>query len=126
MKRLVTIGVILAGILGLSLWGLRYARGLRDEFAAGTLRGQEACRREDAAALAEEMDTLQGIWEEREGFLSFYVSHEELERLETGLVSLSAYTASGSFRKAYAVLEQLRFQADHIYQRELPTWDNLF
>ena len=71
MGRLITIGIILTAILGLSLGGLNYARGLRDEFEAETLRGQAACRQKDAAALEKTAAELQSLWEKREGFLSF-------------------------------------------------------
>ena len=126
MGRLITIGIILTAILGLSLGGLNYARGLRDEFEAETLRGQAACRQKDAAALEKTAAELQSLWEKREGFLSFYVHHDDLDRLEMGLVSLSAHLENESFENAFSALEQLRFQASHIYQRELPGWNNLF
>lgn len=126
MGRLITIGIILTAILGLSLGGLNYARGLRDEFEAETLRGQAACRQKDAAALEKTAAELQALWEKREGFLSFYVHHDDLDRLEMGLVSLSAHIENESFENAFSALEQLRFQASHIYQRELPGWNNLF
>ncbi len=126
MGRLITIGIILTAILGLSLGGLNYARGLRDEFDAETLRGQAACRQKDAAALEKTAAELQSLWEKREGFLSFYVHHDDLDRLEMGLVSLSAHIENESFENAFSALEQLRFQASHIYQRELPGWNNLF
>lgn len=126
MGRLITIGIILTAILGLSLGGLSYARGLRDEFEAETLRGQAACRQKDAAALEKTAAELQSLWEKREGFLSFYVHHDDLDRLEMGLVSLSAHIENESFENAFSALEQLRFQASHIYQRELPGWNNLF
>ena len=126
MGRLITIGIILTAILGLSLGGLNYARGLRDEFEAETLRGQAACRQKDAAALEKTAAELQSLWEKREGFLSFYVHHDDMDRLEMGLVSLSAHIENESFENAFSALEQLRFQASHIYQRELPGWNNLF
>ena len=126
MGRLITIGIILTAILGLSLGGLNYARGLREEFEAETLRGQAACRQKDAAALEKTAAELQSLWEKREGFLSFYVHHDDLDRLEMGLVSLSAHIENESFENAFSALEQLRFQASHIYQRELPGWNNLF
>ena len=97
-----------------------------DEFEAETLRGQAACRQKDAAALEKTAAELQSLWEKREGFLSFYVHHDDLDRLEMGLVSLSAHIENESFENAFSALEQLRFQASHIYQRELPGWNNLF
>lgn len=125
MGRMAAICTILALILCVSVFGILYARDTKDVMETAILTAKEACRQEDQAALAASAQEMKAQWESREGILSLYVRHDEIEKMSTYLVSLSAHAQSGSFAGAGAALEQMAFLADHIYRRELPGVNNI-
>lgn len=126
MSRLITISVIIVLILGLSFTGISYAHDTKRDFEEMISAAQEFCAAEDRQALSASARSMQSSWEEREGFLSFYVRHDEIEKMATYLVGLEAYAKTGSFDSAAVTLYQMAFLVNHIYHRELPNLDNLF
>ncbi len=123
MKRLILILAILAALLGLSLYGISYARQTRDSL--GELAAQ-AAGSEDRASLLQAAQKLEEYWKSREPFLSFYVRHDELEKINACLSSLQSIAKSNGPAEALPLLNQLLFFANHLYERELPSLNNLF
>lgn len=125
MGRIVTTGSILLLILALSLNGIWYAAQTREEMNAKIAEAEEWSRRQDQAELLRLVDALELLWKERESFLSFYVRHDEIEKMNTSLVNLRTYAEESAFDSVIVILEQMEFMTGHIYERELPNLDNL-
>lgn len=125
MARTITISVIIALILGLSIFSIIFTENTKNKMQELTAEAIEACEKRDSARLGEKTKALSDLFEERQGFLSFYVRHDEIEKLENFLVSLRGYTKTDSFDTVNAILHQIEFQAGHIYERELLTVDQL-
>ncbi len=125
MGRLITIGLILLGILALSLGGIWYAGQTRAQMDTLIEQAIEAATAKKQEELLRLTDSLQQLWEGRETFLSFYVRHDEIEKMNTELVSLRSFAEISAYDSAYAVLYQMKFMSGHIYEREIPNLDNL-
>lgn len=125
MARTITIALIIALILALSLFSILYAKNTKDEIKKLTSEALSACESRDLLLLEEKIKSLSDLFEERQGFLSFYVRHDEIEKMESSLVSLRSYAKTGSFEAVNALLYQIEYLAFHIYQRELLNVDQL-
>lgn len=126
MSRLVTICTIILLIVALSITGIFYARDVKTDFDVMIQEALDACEKEDQQALLAKAGEMFDHWENREGFLSFYVRHDEIEKMSTHLVSLQGYAEQEAYDSAHLSLRQMEFMVDHIYNRELPNMDNLF
>lgn len=126
MSRLVIVAVIITLILALSLSGVYYAKDTKVQLFELADVAIEQCKEEDAAELISSAKKMSAFFESRHGFLSFFVRHDEIEKMEADLVSLVSYSQLKSFDNAYFCLNHIRYTINHIYNRELPNWDNLF
>ncbi len=126
MSRLITITVIMIGILVLSFVGIDYAKQTKIQFDSLIDAALVQCENEDIQALAESEKKMSAFYQSRHSFLSFFVRHDELEKIDTDLVNLLSFVKLGSFDNIQISLEQIRFMIDHIYSKELPKTENLF
>lgn len=126
VSRLITICTIILLIIALSITGIFYARDVKMDFDALIGQAMESCENESQERLLAQAKMMSELWEKKEGFLSFYVRHDEIEKMSTHLVSLRGYAENEAYDSAYLSLRQMEFMVDHIYNRELPNMDNLF
>ncbi|MFZ2538597.1 MAG: DUF4363 family protein [Oscillospiraceae bacterium] len=126
MTRLITITAIMIAMLALSISGIYYAKETKTQFDELIDIALVQCKNKDTQTLAESTKKMSALYQSRHGFLSFFVRHDELEKIDIDLVSLLGYVKIGSFDSIQICLEQIRFMINHIYSKELPNIENLF
>lgn len=126
MTRLITISSIIALILAVTIGATLYAKDTRDALNVHIEKGAAACQSKDAKSLKDASNAMSELLKKRHSVLSLYVRHDETEKLETLHVVLAAYIDLGEFESASVTLSQIKFLANHIYQREALSLDNLF
>lgn len=125
MGRIITIAVILLLILAVSLLGVWYAKDTHVLMEEKITLATKACRENDLVSLSAITSELKELWEQRERLLSFYVRHDEIEKINMDLVNLSGCIETGSVDSALLTLRQIEFLSAHFYELELPNWDNI-
>lgn len=126
MTRLITITGIILAILGLSICGIYYAKETKIQLNKLIDIALVQCENEDLQGLEESAKKMSAFFESRHCFLSFFVRHDEIEKIDTDLVSLLSYTKLSAFESVQICLNQIQFMIDHIYYKELPNIENLF
>lgn len=126
MGRTITILTILLLIVALSVTGIFYAGSVRDRFEEAVEQMLPLCLNGDSGSLKQELANLEECWGKKESFLSFFVRHDEIEKMNTHLTTLRACIETERYDGAYHILKQMQFMSNHIFERELPNIDNLF
>lgn len=126
MTRLLTVSSIMVLIVGLMFGATFYAKDTKNSLEVHIKAAIEACQSEDKEGLINASNAMSELLKKRHGVLSLYVRHDETEKLETHNVILSSYAKLGSFESAEVCLAQISFVANHIYQRESLSIDNIF
>lgn len=124
MKRMCLMLGVLAVLLALSLTAIRFAADTRDTLFAMTEEARGYIAQKDAEGLYLHAKKMSAFVEGRQPILSLYVRHDELEKLETQLISLIAQARSGD-TDVSILLAQIEFIANHICEREVPQLDNV-
>lgn len=124
MKRVSLMLGILALLLLLAVAGVLFAADTRDTLFQMSAEAAALIEQDDADALYRQAQKMSAFVEGRQSILSLYVRHDELEKLQTQLVSLEAQAKSGD-TDVSIILAQIEYLANHIYERELPGIDNL-
>lgn len=74
-----------------------------------------------------EMSTeIRDIWDEMQEVLSFYIEHDELEKVETDFVTCKSYMESKQYDMANAELEKTIFVLEHISDKYSFNFENIF
>ncbi len=126
MSRLITISVIVALILALSITGIFYVKDVKADFDRMIAESHGFCENEEQTELLNEARKMSDLWRQKEGFLSFYVRHDEIEKVSTYLVNLESLGENKDFKEALVTLDELTFMMEHIYSREIPNLNNIF
>lgn len=125
MSRAITVASIMVLILAMSFGGIWYSHEVREEFRSLIAEAHSLAADGDSEGLGRHTEQMRARWEEREAILSFYVRHDLLEQMTQYLINLKGYAATETLASAQVTLEQMQFLAEHIYERELPNWNNV-
>ena len=126
MKRVpVAISILLIFSIIATL-GIFYAKTTCNTMSQYALDAQESCEQNDQTSAAQTINRMSAYFESRHPVLSLYAHHDELESLDTNLVVAAEQVRVGNLNLAAATLSEIHFMANHIYERELPSFHNLF
>ena len=124
MKRLIgVLSMVLLLLIG-SVAAMWFLADTRDEIKEMTEEARGMIAKQDAEALEKQAKKMSAFIEGRHPILSLYVRHDLLDTLEMYITSLIAQAESGD-TDVSILLAQIDFTLNHIYERELPDWNNL-
>lgn len=126
MDRLLIITCILIGTIILSIASLFHLKDTSQQFFVLIEKAEESCLNHDIINLQKYSNALSDLLNDRHSILSLYVSHEEIEKIESNIIILQSYVITQTFDGALASLKQLHFTTNHMYERELLNFNNIF
>ena len=72
------------------------------------------------------IEEIETIWNKTNEILSLYIEHEELDKTEIELVALKGYLKGENFKDAVVSIDKIRFQLNHIKEKNRLKLNNLF
>lgn len=126
MDRLLIISCVLIGTIILSIASLFHLKDTSEQFTELILLAEQSCLDGDVEKLEKYTKAMSNLIKDRHSILSLYISHEEIEKIESTLIILESYVITETLDGALACLKQLYFTTNHMYERELLNWDNIF
>ncbi len=72
------------------------------------------------------IENIYNNWEDRNKKLAYYVEHDELEKVNTGLTGLKAYIEMEEFSESVPELEKTVFVLEHIKNKYIVNLKNVF
>jgi len=125
LKRVVAAVVIMAVMLcsgtGILLW---LHHGVED-FLIDISSAEELVKSGEIQKAADALNHARIDWREDEIYFSRLLRHKELDSVTVLLDSLPAYLEYGDFASFFAMTSQAKSMINHIWQAELPVWNNL-
>lgn len=77
-------------------------------------------------AIAEKASNTHKEWNELKKMLACYLEHDELEKIETELVSMSSYIEKEEYSEALASVDKGVYILEHLREKEKFTLINIF
>ena len=90
------------------------------------LREQIAKDEIETQKINEEIDNFSKKWEERHEKLSYYIEHNELEKIETSLTQMKSFIETGEYGDSISELDTSAFLIRHIEDRYAFNLENIF
>lgn len=130
IKELITCGIILTLVLGLNYYFSRETEKNLNNMneLLGNIKN-ELIKLEDEADNKEVLNKIKELevkWEEIYYKLAFYIEHDELEKVESNLVSVKSFTVSKEYNEAISDLDKGLFTISHINKKYLFKLENVF
>lgn len=116
--------MVLLAVLAFVLWNAAWVTDRCGEWTAA-LDEAEAALAQGGSGSAQ-LDALNALWQEPQGYLHIVVSHEELDEAEALLAQAEAMAAQGDSQSLYPVLAELRGQFRLIAETQRVSAKNIF
>ena len=116
--------MVLLAVLAFVLWNAAWVTDRCGEWTAA-LDEAEAALAQGGSGSAQ-LDALNALWQEPQGYLHIVISHEELDEAEALLAQAEAMAAQGDSQSLYPVLAELRGQFRLIAETQRISAKNIF
>lgn len=100
--------MVLLVVLAFVLWNAAWVTDRCEEWTAALDEAEAALAQGGTGQ--QQLDTLNALWQEPQGYLHIVISHEELDEAEALLAQAEAMAAQGDSQSLYPVLAELRGQ----------------
>lgn len=116
--------MVLLAVLAFVLWNAAWVTDRCGEWTAALDEAEAAL--EQGGSGQQQLDALNALWQEPQGYLHIVISHEELDEAEALLAQAEAMAAQGDSRSLYPVLAELRGQFRLIAETQRISAKNIF
>ena len=72
------------------------------------------------------VNNIDNNWEEIHDKLAYYIEHDELEKVDTAIVTMKSYIETKDYSSAIAELEEGKFVLEHIQEKNSFNLQNIF
>lgn len=96
------------------------------EICLSEMRYEIEKNEKDENTIKEKMADINRKWKNKNEKLSFYIEHDELEKVETELYSLNANIDTQNYEQAIEKIEKCKFILRHIKNKEELSLKNIF
>ena len=72
---------------------------------------------DDMKKMQQNIKELEEKWENMSKMLAYYIEHDELEKVDTAIVTMKSYWQSKDYPSAIASLEEGKFVLEHIQEK---------
>ena len=73
-----------------------------------------------------DIDKISNDWEKRRQKLSYFIEHDELEKVETNLTNIKSYIESAELNMAISSIDEAKFILEHIKEKNAFNLENIF
>lgn len=116
--------MVLLAVLAFVLWNAAWVTDRCEEWTAALDEAEAAL--EQGGSGSAQLDALNALWQEPQGYLHIVISHEELDEAEALLAQAEAMAAQGDSQSLYPVLAELRGQFRLIAETQRISAKNIF
>lgn len=115
---------VLLAVLAFVLWNAAWVTDRCGEWTAALDEAEAALAQGGSGQ--QQLDALNALWQEPQGYLHIVISHEELDEAEALLAQAEAMAAQGDSQSLYPVLAELRGQFRLIAETQRISAKNIF
>lgn len=124
-ETLICVTVVVAIVL-LDVFTQKYTQMTTAEITHIFADLKEEILTEDGNKIDEKLNELDAKWKQKHDKLAYYIEHDELEKVDTAIVSLKSYVETEEYSSAVAELDEGRFVLEHIQKKYAFNLENIF
>lgn len=118
VKEIIIIIVVIALVIGLDIISNNYLNDSVEELCNNLNELRILILEANKADAKKQMKTVKEQWKQKYNVMAYYIEHDELEKVETELVRLSADIDMEEYKHCINELDTAIFILEHIRQKE--------
>ena len=125
-KEVIICIIIVVTIISLDIFTQKYTKNTTSEITQvfADLKGDML--KEDKDKIDEKVKILEEKWGKKHDKLAYYIEHDELEKVDTAIVTLKSYIETEDFSSGIAQLDEGKFILEHIQKKYAFNLENIF
>lgn len=125
-KEIIICIVVIASIITIN-WLLQdYTKKSTTEINDNLEELKQDLKESDKEKIESKIEEIKSNWSEQYGILAAFIEHDELEKVETDLVTLEGYIEVGDYEKGINEINKSIFSLKHISEKYDFSFINVF
>ena len=126
IKELTISVIIIITIVVLDLYTQNYTKTTISETTQRLNELQQEISKNDSKQIEEKLNNTEKEWKKAHNNLAYYIEHDELEKVDTALVTMKSYIDSQDYSSASSELQKSIFVLEHIQKKNSFSLENIF
>lgn len=126
IKELTISVIIIITIVVLDLYTQNYTKTTISETTQRLNELQQEISKNDSKQIEEKLNNAEKEWKKAHNNLAYYIEHDELEKVDTALVTMKSYIDSQDYSSASSELQKSIFVLEHIQKKNSFSLENIF
>ena len=125
-KETIICIVIIVVIFSLDIFTQKYTKNTTNEITEIFSELKQLALREDKEQMEKEIVKLDDEWNKKHDKLAYYIEHDELEKVDTAIVSAKSYIQTEDYSSAASEFDVGKFVLEHIQEKYKFNLVNIF
>ena len=126
IKELTISVIIIITIIVLDLYTQNYTETTISETTQKLNELQQEIDKNDSKQIEEKLNDTEKEWKNAHNNLAYYIEHDELEKVDTALVTMKSFINSEDYASASSELQKSIFVLEHIQKKNSFSLENIF
>ena len=126
MKETIICVIIVVLIVSLDIFTQGYTQRATSEITQIFKELKEEMLIENKEQIDNKVKILDEKWGQKHDALAYYIEHDEIEKVDTAIVSLKSYVETEDYSSAVAELDEGKFVLEHIQKKNAFNLENVF
>lgn len=126
LKETIICSIIVVLIISLDIFTQGYTKKATSEINQVFKELKEEMLTENKEQIDNKVKSLDEKWGQKHDTLAYYIEHDELEKVDTAIVSLKSYVETEDYSSAVAELDEGKFVLEHIQKKNAFNLENVF
>ena len=126
IKELSISVIIIIIIVVLDVYTQNYTKTTISETTQRLNELQQEISKNDSKQIEEKLNDTEKEWKKAHNNLAYYIEHDELEKVDTALVTMKSFINSEDYASASSELQKSIFVLEHIQKKNSFSLENIF
>ena len=118
--------VIVVLILGLDIFTQNYTKESMNKISEMLANLNEEILKTNKSEITKKVKEIDNNWNKMHDKLAYYIEHDELEKVDTAIITMKSYIETEDYSSAVAELDEGKFVLEHIQKKNAFNLQNVF
>ena len=126
LKEMCICIIIVVLIFGLDIFTQNYTKESVNKISEMLANLKEEILKTNKSEITKKVKEIDNNWNKMHDKLAYYIEHDELEKVDTAIITMKSYIETEDYSSAVAELDEGKFVLEHIQKKTAFNLQNVF